>query len=176
MGAFQNRARLPRRNDLGQLFEAGLADAGHAAEPPQQFSRGGRADPRQVEQLAAHLPAAAALAVEANSEAMRLVPNLLDQVQQGRMPLQPYRLVFLPQHVEDLFFLGDAGYRLIDDLQRFECLSGGVQLADTAVNQDQVRQRLFLCPQATVAPLDGFAQTGEVIAEHRQRRWAAPFG
>ena len=54
--------------------------------------------------------------------------------------------VLAPEHVENLFFLGDAGHGLIDDFELFERLRRGVQLADSAVDQDQARHRLAFRP------------------------------
>src|SRR5713226_1274110 len=95
---------------------------------------------------------------------MGLIPNLLDEMEDRRMALQYDRLVFLAEDVEDFFFLGDAREWLIDDLQRLECLRCGMELPDSAINQDQAGQCFFLYLQPAVAPSDGFAHAGEVIA------------
>jgi hypothetical protein len=45
---------------------------------------------------------------------------------------------FLSVDVDDLFALGDRGQRLVDDLERFERLGGGVELAEAAIDQTRL--------------------------------------
>ena len=106
---------------------------------------------------------ASALAVEGDGEAVRFVADLLDKVQDWRMPLEDDRFVLLAVDVKDFFFFGDAGERLIDDLERFEGFGGGVQLADSAVNQDQTGHRFLFFLNTAIAAGDGFAHAGEVV-------------
>ena len=82
------------------------------------------------------LPRPAPLAVEGNRKSVGLITNLLNEVEDGRMPLQNNRLVFLTQDIKNFLFLRDAGNRLIDDLQRFERLRRGVELSNSAIDQD----------------------------------------
>ena len=105
----------------------------------------------------------APLAVKSDSEAVRLVADLLDEVQNRRVMFENNRLVFLSEDVQNFFFLCDARERLIDDLQRIERLRGSVQLADAAVNQNQTWERLFFFLQAPVAARHRFAHAGEVV-------------
>ena len=77
---------------------------------------------------------AAALAMERNGKSVRLVANLLNQVQNGRVALQNNGFIFLAQNVKNLLFLRNAGNGLIDDLQRFERLRRGVKLPDSTVD------------------------------------------
>ena len=60
------------------------------------------------------------------------------------MVVERYGFAFATKDVEYLFFLGDAGEGLIDDLKFFERLCRGMQLPDSAVNQDQAGQRFVL--------------------------------
>ena len=109
------------------------------------------------------LALAATQAVEGYGEAMGFVANLLDEMQHRRVAIENARLVFLAVDVEDLFFLGDAGERLIDDLQGLQGVGGGVELADSAVDQDQAGERLLLFLHAAIAASDGFVHAGEVV-------------
>src|SRR5581483_10312023 len=91
------------------------------------------ADQRRVfRERRSALALGAALAMERDGKTMRFVANLLDQVQDGRVAVEHERLIFLPVDVEDFLLFGDGGERLIDDLQRFKSLGGGVKLADAA--------------------------------------------
>jgi len=82
------------------------------------------------------LPLPAPLAVERNRKSVGLIANLLNKVKDRRMPFQYNRLIFLAENVKNFFFFGDAGDRLIDDLQRFERLRRGVKLSNSAIDQD----------------------------------------
>ena len=61
----------------------------------QQFLRRPRSDAGNVVKRAAGLPFAAALTMKRHSEAVRLVANLLNQVEYRRVALQNDGLVFL---------------------------------------------------------------------------------
>jgi len=52
------------------------------------------------------------------------------------MALEDDGFIFLAEDEKDFFFFGDAGHGLIDDLERFESLRGGVQLSDAAIDKD----------------------------------------
>ena len=54
-------------------------------------------------------PAAAALAVEVDSEAVAFIADLLNEPQDGRPPLENHRLILAARYVDDFFFLCDAG-------------------------------------------------------------------
>ncbi len=105
----------------------------------------------------------APLAVERHREAVRLVADLLDEVQHGRVALQNDGLIFLAQHVKNFLFFRDAGYGLIDDLQRFECLGSGMKLADSTIDQDQPGKLFFFFLQAAIAAGDGFTHAGKIV-------------
>ena len=79
------------------------------------------------------------------------------------MPLQYDRLIFLSKNVKNFFFFGDAGDRLIDDLQRFERLHRGVKLPDSAINQDESGEFFLLFLQPAIPPRHGFAHAGKII-------------
>ena len=124
------------RDDPAQFFEAGAADVRNAAKFAQELLRGARTNAGNTIQCGFCLARGAALAVEGYGKAMRLVANLLNEMKYGRMMLKDNGLVLLAEDVENFFFFGDAGERLVDDLQRVESLGGGVELADAAVDQD----------------------------------------
>ena len=85
----------------------------------------------------------AALPVKTHRESVRFVANLLDQVKDRGMVLQPDGLIFLTEDVDDFFLLGDAGDGLIDHFKLLQRRRGGVQLAQSAVDQDQAREGFF---------------------------------
>src|SRR5690349_21905801 len=76
------------RNNLAQLLDSRALNIRDAAEFAQQALRRARPHSGNFQQRRRSLPLAAALAVEGNREAMRFVANLLDQMQNWRMPLQ----------------------------------------------------------------------------------------
>src|SRR5579863_5510867 len=101
--------------------------------------------------------------MERHSKAMRFVANLLDEVQHGRMVVKHHRLRLSPQHIEDFLLLGDGGKGLINDFECIERRRCGVKLADSTVHQDQVRERLLLLLEPSVAPRYHLAHAGEVV-------------
>src|SRR5260370_13937459 len=151
------------RHDPSQLFSTRPPQVCDASEFPQQLLNRPWPDTWNVAKGRFRLPFAAALAVKADREAMRFVANLLDEVQHRRVALQNAGFVFLPQNVQNLFLLRYAGHRLIDDLQGFQSLRRGVQLADATVNQNQARHRPLLFQDATIAPAHGFAHACEIV-------------
>src|SRR2546425_7163713 len=157
---FDDVLGLGRRDYAGKLLEAGLAQAGEAAEPPQKLLGGALAYPGDIHQRRVQRAARAALAVKGDRKPVGFVADLLDQVQDGRVALEHDRLVLLPKGIDYFLFFRDAGKRLIDDLEFFERRSGRVQLPDAAVDQDQARQRLSLFPQAAGSPLERVAPAG----------------
>ena len=98
-------------------------------------------------------------------ESMRFVANLLNQMQNRRVPFEHDGLIFPPQYVKNFFLLCDARERLIDDGKFFERFGRGVKLADSAVNQNQAGQRLAFILQTMIAALHGFLHAGEIVAE-----------
>ena len=115
---------------------------------------------QQFGRAVAHL---AALAMEGHGKAVGFVANQLHQVQHRRMVIEHDRFIFLPVHVDDFFALGDRRQRLIDDLERFQCLGSGMQLAEAAVDQHQARHCLLFFLQTLVTARDHLAHGGKVV-------------
>src|SRR5215469_91233 len=119
---------LPR-DHCAQLLDACSLDIGNASKFLQQFLRGSRSDSGDVAEGAMCLALAPPLPVKSDREAVCLIADLLNQMQNRRMMLQDNRFVFLAQDKENFLSLRDAGHRLIDDLERFERLRRSVQLS-----------------------------------------------
>ncbi len=157
--------RLRTRQLGSQLFHAQCPKARHAAKSPQQLLCGAFAYTRNFRERCTNAARGSSLAMKCHGEAMCLVANLLDQVQHGRMPLEHDRIVLATQHVKNFFFLGDARHRLVDDFELVERLRRRVQLADSAVDQNQARQWFLFLLQAAVAALHRFAHAGEIVPQ-----------
>src|SRR6266481_7898901 len=114
----QNRLRDFSWNQSTQLFYARSPQVRDAAKFAQQLLDRARSDSGNIAQHCLRLPLAAPLAMEGDAETMRLVANLLDQMQHRRVTVQDARVIFLAEDIKNLFFLGNAGHRLVDDLQR----------------------------------------------------------
>src|ERR1700682_670862 len=155
---------LRSRHQQAQFLEPNLTQMGDAAISSQEFFCGALAHARNFQQGAAHLPLTAAELMKSYREAMCLVANLLDQVQNRRVSLEFDGFVFLSEHINYFFFFGNACQRLVDDLQFLERCCRGMQLPDSAVNQYEAWQRFILGPQAAVAPFDCFLQARKVVA------------
>ena len=82
----------------------------------------------------AHL---AALAVVGDGEAVALVADALDDVEDGGAAVKDDGVVFLAVDVDDLFALGDGGEGLGGEAELFEGFCGGVELAEAAVDEDE---------------------------------------
>src|ERR1700685_2411513 len=91
------------------------------------------------------------------------------------MVVEDDRLIFAAEDVENFFFFGDAGHRLIDDGKLVERFGGGVELADAAVDEDQAGEGLVLGLQAAVAAFDRFLHAGKIVAQN-SRRFFGAFG
>src|SRR5947209_11854973 len=94
----------------------------------QEFLSGAFAHPGDFQQSAPHLAFSPSQAVKGHRKPVRLVANLLNQVEDRRMPFEGDWLVLLAMNVNYLFFFGDAGERLIDDLQFFQGFRRGAEL------------------------------------------------
>ena len=143
----EDRLRLSPRDYCRQCRGIGLLDCLHASEMFQQPPGCALANSRNLPQFGgavAHLPA---LAMECNREAVSLVANQLHQVQYRRVMIERNRLTLLPVDVNNFFALGDRGQRLVDDLERFERLGCGMQLAEPAVDQHQAGHLSFSLPE-----------------------------
>ena len=126
----------------GEGFGGGLLDVAQAAEVGEQALAGLRADAGDVEQLGVAVAHGAALAMIADGEAVALVADELDRVQDGRAAVEDDGLVFVAVEVDDLFAFGDRGQRLAGEAERFEGFGGGVELAQAAVDEDERGQGL----------------------------------
>ncbi len=60
---------------------------------------------------------------------MGFIADQLHEMQDRRVMIEDYRLIFLSKDVNDLFALGNGGKRLIDDLQRRQCRGSRAKLA-----------------------------------------------
>ena len=92
----------------------------------------------------AHL---APLAMEGDRKAVSFVADQLHQVQYRRVMIERDRFVLLAVDIDNFFTLGDRGQRLVDDLQGFERLGCGMQLAEAAVDQHQAGHLLLSLPE-----------------------------
>src|SRR5688572_6624296 len=99
----------------------------------EQFLLGPRTDTGDLRQLGTSLTLCPAGAMESYGETMAFVTNLLDQPQNGRSAVQDDGFVLAAGDVDDLLALGDAGKRLIDDVQGIQRGLRRVKLPDTAV-------------------------------------------
>src|SRR6202522_1351878 len=100
----------------------------------QQTPSRSRARARDFQQFCrtiTHLPA---FAMEGHGETVSFVTNQLDQVQHRRMVVENDRFTFLSEHINDFFALSNRSQRLIDNFEQRKCLSGGVQLTESAVD------------------------------------------
>jgi hypothetical protein len=107
----------------------GLLYGLQAAEMFEQAAGGGFAYAGDFSQLGGAVADLAALAMEGYGEAMGFVADHLHQMQDGRMMVENYGVVFLSMDIDDFFSLGDRGQGLVDDFEGFERLGGGVELA-----------------------------------------------
>ena len=89
----------------------GLFQGADAAEVGEEALARGRAYAGDVVEFAGAVAHFAAFAVVADRETMRLVADLLDDVEDGRAAVEDDGIVFLTVDVDDLFALGDRGER-----------------------------------------------------------------
>jgi len=71
-----------------------------------------------------------------DGEAVRFVANALDEMQDRRAAVEDDGLVLLAVEVDDFFALGNGGEGLGGQPEGFEGFGGGVELADSAVDED----------------------------------------
>src|SRR5579871_684107 len=109
--------------DASEVFEQALAGTGTYAGDGEEFGV-----------AVAHL---AALAVVGDGEAVALVADFLDEVQDGGAAVQDYGFVLLSVDVDDLLFFCDGCERLEGDADLFERGVGGVELAKASVDEDE---------------------------------------
>jgi len=82
-------------------------------------------------------------------------------VKDGRAAIENNGFVFVAVEVDDFFAFGNGGERLRREAERFECLSGGVELAEAAIDQNQRRQRLRFLRRARKL---AFADANSVVS------------
>ena len=104
-------------DDFAEAVDAGAAKIGDAAEFAEEALGGFWADAGNFEERGGGLALGAALAMKCDGEAMGFVTDLLDQMKHGRVTIENNWFALLAEDVKNLFFFGDAGERLIDDLQ-----------------------------------------------------------
>jgi hypothetical protein len=74
---------LRARHHGGKVFHSELAQPRNASEPAQKLLSRPRTHAGNLQKFAADLAAAAPLPVKGDGEAMRLIPDLLYEVQDG---------------------------------------------------------------------------------------------
>ena len=126
----------------GQRFGGGLLDLAEAAEVSEEPLAGLRAYAGDGQQLGVAVAHGAALAMVADCEAVALVADELDQMQNRRPAVEDDGLLLIAVEVDNLFALGDRGQRRLCEagrgkVERFEGLGGSVELAQAAVDEDE---------------------------------------
>src|ERR1700690_323423 len=101
--------------------------------------------------------------MEGYRKTVGLVANELNQMQDRRMVIKHDRIIFLPVDVDDFLALGDRGQRLVDNFQSLERFGRGVELAESAIDQNETWQRLLLFAEPLVAARDHFAHGCKVV-------------
>src|ERR1019366_9246678 len=97
----------------------GLLYGFQAAQGVEQAAGGGFAYAGDFSQFGGAVADLAALAMEGYGEAMGFVADHLHQMQDGRMMVENYGVVFLSMDIDDFFSLGDRGQGLVDDFEGF---------------------------------------------------------
>jgi hypothetical protein len=72
----------------------------------------------------------------ADSEAVALVADELDEMKDGGAAVEDDGLLFVAVEVDDFFFFCDRCERLAGDAEGFQGFGGGVELAQAAVDED----------------------------------------
>jgi hypothetical protein len=114
-----------------------LLHIAEAAEVGEQALACLRADAGDVQELRVAVAHLAALAMIADGEAMALVSDELNEMQDGRAAVEDDGVVFLAVEIDDFLALGDGGQRLAGEAERLESFGRGVELAQAAVNEDE---------------------------------------
>jgi hypothetical protein len=99
-----------------QPFDSRAMYIRDAAKFPQQPLRRQPPNPWNIPKRRLSLPFAATQAVKRHRKAVRLITNLLNQMQHRRMMIQHARLIFLPVDIQDLFAFRDARQGLVNYL------------------------------------------------------------
>ena len=117
---------------FGGLFQG--ADAPEVGE--EALARGG-ADTGNLIEFADAIAHFAALAVIGDREAVGLVADLLDDVQDGAAAVEDDRFVLLSVDVDNLFAFRDGRERESCEAEFLECGCRSVELAEPAVDEDE---------------------------------------
>lgn len=116
-------------DDGGEGVGGGLAEGADAAEVLEQALSGAGAYAGDGVEFAFAVADFAAFAVVGDGEAVGLVADLLDEVEDGGAAIEDDGVVFLAVNVDDLFAFGDGGEGLEGDAEFGEGVGGGVELA-----------------------------------------------
>src|SRR5581483_3026267 len=98
---FQYCFRLTACHHGRQRSRVGFSYCLQAPEVLQQPPRGALANAGDLSQFGRAVAHLAALAMKSNGKAVRLVTDLLDQVQHGGVPVEDHGLALLSEHVDD---------------------------------------------------------------------------
>ena len=144
-----------------QLLDRGLLDAAHRAEAAEQRPRAPRADARHRQELRSQSFLSPPRAVAAHGKSVGLVAGFAEhevswvrrvEAQGLRSRRQPHLLLTF----------GEGGQRQVET-ERVEGGHGGVELADAAVDQHQIRHRPLLVPQPSVTAAYRLGDRREII-------------
>src|SRR5215470_20207357 len=106
--------RVMARHNRRKRGGIGLLHCLNVAEVLQQTPRSAGAGAGNLEQFGRAIANRAVLAVKGHSEAVGLIANQLDQVQDRRVMIEGNRIALLAVDVENFFALGNGGERLVD--------------------------------------------------------------
>ncbi len=95
--------------DGGEGVGGGLLDAADGAEVLEEALAGAGADAGDGVELGVAVADLAAFAVVGDGEAVALVADLLDEMEDGGAAVEDDGVVFLAEDVDDLFAFGDGG-------------------------------------------------------------------
>jgi hypothetical protein len=123
--------------DGGEGFGGGVLDVAEGAEVGEEALAGLGADAGNVEQFGVAVTHGAALAMVADGEAVTLVADGLNEMENGRAAVEDDGVVFLTVEVDDLFLFGDGGEGLRGEAEFFKGFGGGVELAEAAIDEDE---------------------------------------
>ena len=147
-----------------EFFACGTAHTRDAAERGEQgFSPSG-SDAGTLVELRAQIAGLALLAMKRHREAVRFIPDALDQEERGALGCQGNR-IFAIAGEEQLFFLGDPDRDQRSESELLESFVGGRELALAAIDQHEIRKRPARLEKLAVATEDDFVHRGEVVQE-----------
>src|SRR5579872_2336217 len=157
----------------GDLVDGRFADRLHRTEVSQERTLSRRSDSFDGVERRRQRLARADLAMVRDGEAMRLVPNSLDEEHAGRVPLLDDGLG--ATRSEDLLaLLGERERRDVGETGGFELLESRAQLAPSAVDEDQVgpaRERAVADDIGVLTPLcrlEAFQAAPQHLLQHRE--------